>query len=317
MNGLYTINYLIFSAFLTLFLVELGVAITVLFSYEKYREKLKRYVNPIWEVNGTFIIFYLVNFEATYPKLLPIIGEIYLVPAFLAFFFFILRNSFLAYSGYQGDKAKEHKYMKIYSISTIMIALFAISILTSSVTGAGIDLTNNTASLVGMIARPFNIAVIISAILIATFIASNYFEINELRRYSILGVLAAVLIILGALYIYANWIFINILANPELLIVSLILLLLAILISLKNDRRAAHIAMVWLLLSINIFGAAQYPYLFGGSTEFTQYLTNSSTGYYVLLISVVCGSALVLAIALLVYINYIKKPSPLNEAPRS
>ena len=57
---------------------------TALFAYEKYKEKLMRYITPIWEVTGTFAVFYVVNFEATFPTLLGVAGTIYAVPLLLA-----------------------------------------------------------------------------------------------------------------------------------------------------------------------------------------------------------------------------------------
>ncbi|MDE1856294.1 MAG: hypothetical protein KGH49_03620, partial [Candidatus Micrarchaeota archaeon] len=88
MNPLYLVNYFIFSVFITLFLLEVGSAILALFSYGAYRDKLRRYLLPIWEVDGTFAAFYLVNFEVTYPTLLGIVGTIYILPLLLAAAFF-------------------------------------------------------------------------------------------------------------------------------------------------------------------------------------------------------------------------------------
>ena len=92
MDILYIMNHVVFSLFITLFLVEVGMAFTGLIFYDSYKI-IKKYLIPMWEINGTFAIFYIVSFEAIYPKLLVNIGTLYLLPVMVAALLLILRNA--------------------------------------------------------------------------------------------------------------------------------------------------------------------------------------------------------------------------------
>lgn len=307
MNTLYTINYVILSAFLTLFTIEIGIAILSLTQYSNYKQKIRKYINPIWEVNGTFAIFYLVNFEATFPNLLPIVAVVYLIPALIAFLFFILRNAFMVFSEHIDVKKSEERYMKVYGISTLIVAVFVISILTSSLSGVGVNFYNSSINLPLMIFNPFNILILVSIMLIAFFIIVNYLKIEKFRILSILFIIAAFLLIILSMISYLNYLLPSITANFILILVSGLILLISVILSAIKSKSAAYVAIVWLFTSIIILGIIQYPYVLAGTQNATNYLTNSLSGTYVTLITLGCGSILILALLLFVYINYIKK----------
>ena len=96
----YFINYGIFSAMLSLLLLETGASMLVLLDYRKYIETVLKYIVPIWEINGTFIAFYVVNLEATYPYMVKLIGTIYVAPVLAGLIIFMAHNAYLAYSEY-------------------------------------------------------------------------------------------------------------------------------------------------------------------------------------------------------------------------
>ncbi len=80
MSLLYYLNYGILAAFLSLFFVEVGMAIYALVIYGRYRERIWRYIMPLWEITGTFAVFYGASLIATYPNLMPVIAPIYIGP---------------------------------------------------------------------------------------------------------------------------------------------------------------------------------------------------------------------------------------------
>ncbi|MDE1870494.1 MAG: cytochrome d ubiquinol oxidase subunit II [Candidatus Micrarchaeota archaeon] len=306
MNPLYIANYLIFSVFFTLLIMEIGAALLALVAYSNYREKLRRYLLPIWEVNGTFAAFYLVNFEATYPTLLGLAGTIYVLPLLLAGAAFILRSVFLVYAEVIGAGESEQKYMKIYAICTLAMSFFAISVLGSGLSGIGINVAANSADLFTLIFSPLNMLLFLGIILIAGFLSINYFEVGGGLKRGTLAVLVAIAVILFGISQYIPSIFAGIIANIYLPILSLAILAVSLLMQLRKNRYANHLSILWLVLSINLLGVAEYPNIFG-SQSILQYLTSSEAALPLLIITTIGSMAVALSLAVLIYVNYIRK----------
>ncbi|MGI0141617.1 MAG: cytochrome d ubiquinol oxidase subunit II [Candidatus Micrarchaeales archaeon] len=305
MNIPYTINYLIFSAFLTLLIFEIGVAILSLAFYKDYKARLRKYLLPIWEVMGTFAAFYLINFEVTYPTLLPFAGTVYILPVLVAGAFFLLRGAFIAFTEYLNRPESDGRYIKIYSISTLMVAFLALSVLDSGVSGIGISLANTSINLVSLLFNPFNILMFAGVVLISMFVVSNYFEVYKLNKLGILYAAVGIVLVLFSLYQYAPSIFSNILSNLYLLAISIILLLITIVAYLKKSKYANYLVVFWLFLSINLFGVVQYPYFFGGQ-NITAYLAASAISGAEIAITIIGGMFVVVALGYLIYLNYIR-----------
>lgn len=306
MNPLYIANYLIFSVFLTLLIMEIGAALLALLSYPNYREKLRRYLLPIWEVDGTFAAFYLVNFEATYPTLLGLAGTIYVLPLLLAGAAFILRSVFLVYAEVIGAGKAEENCMRMYAVCTLVMSFFAISVFGSGLSGIGINVATNSADLLALILSPLNLMLFLGIILIAAFLAINYFEVGGRLRRGVLAVSAAIILILVGILQYAPSLFAGIVANIYLLAISLAILAAALVLQLKKNRYANHLSIIWLIASINLLGIVGYPSIFG-SQSILQYLASSAATLPLLIITTVGGAAVALSLAVLVYVSYIRK----------
>ena len=199
MNPLYILDHFIFSVFMTLILIEGGFAVTALLAYGKYKERLMRYITPIWEVTGTFAVFYAVNFEATFPKLLGAAGTIYAVPLLVAAALIIIRNAFLIHAEYLGDIKREAKYLKVYAIATIAALVILMSVLSSAMTGAGISLASSSASL-SMYINPFNLIVVACSILMALSLAAGIFHIERIGKFAWLPLALAVMLFYAGIY---------------------------------------------------------------------------------------------------------------------
>ncbi|EQB70919.1 MAG: hypothetical protein AMDU1_APLC00044G0057 [Thermoplasmatales archaeon A-plasma] len=68
------LNLAIFAMLFAILSTELMAASAILFKYRESEQKVFRYLVPIWEVTGTFFVFYVVNLEALIPSALPLIG---------------------------------------------------------------------------------------------------------------------------------------------------------------------------------------------------------------------------------------------------
>lgn len=310
---LYALNYIILAIFLSLFVIETGIAMIALLSYKIFDEKIKRYLSTIWEIDITFGIFYLVNFEVTYPQLLVSVGTVYLVPALLAGLFLILRNLFLAYGSYVGKTQNERKYITVYALSTLVIALFLVSILTSSVTGTGITIATNQINIAAIIINPYNILMLISILLISIFVAGMCFGAIRFSRKMYIVLLVALGLFFLATYAFVPYMFSNIVAAPDLIAVSLLLAGVAIFMKVRESKFAGVIAVLWIFVSINLFGITQYPYMFGKNINVTQYLATSAIAGPASIITVVGGLLLGLALAYLAKLSYGSKNNKAKE----
>jgi cytochrome d ubiquinol oxidase subunit II len=305
MIALYLINHLIFSVFMTLILLEGGFALTALFAYRKYKDRLMRYITPIWEVTGTFAVFYIVNFEATFPTLLGAAGTLYAIPLLIAAALIIIRNAFLVYAQYVGDLVKEGKYLKVYAIATLVALVLVLSVLSSAMTGVGANLTTGRSTVL-MYLNPFNIVVIASALLISLSFASSLFQIEKFKRVAWIPLALAILfmcveISLSIAPVSANFSS----AIPFIAVLGVLVAALAVL-QYKGWKHASKLSIFIVIFAINVLGVVEYPYILGG-LNITSYLNNSALTQPILLITLVGGAIVAVSLSYLIYLSYLRK----------
>jgi len=305
MNLLYTLNYAIFSAFITLFLIEVGFALSLLIDYNKYSGRIRPLINPIWEVTGTFGVFYLVNYEVTYPKLLVLIGGTYAIPLLIALIFILLRNAFLALGDYMRGDRYEQLFGTIYSLSTLIAALLVISVLTSGISGIGIGSIGITAS---AFTNSFNVLVIITMLLFALSIAST------IIRYDGSGIVGPVASMCGfvigfvSMYIYLPIFYHAIQANATVVIIAVVLIAASVVAQLTKLRYAWIVNIIAIVATINLFGALMYPFTLG-TQNVTGFMASQQIAGPEILITVLGGAFVTVSLAALVYLNYVRKSS--------
>ena len=308
MSIMFAINYLIFSVFLTLFGLEVGIAVTMLLEYDKHKDNMKRFLMPLWEVTGTFAVFYLVNLEATVPSLLMLVGTIFVVPLLIAAIFFILRNAFLSYSEYMGDKRSEKRYLHVYAIATLVVAFIAISVLDSGISGIGINAPAYSINMLKMFANSFNILMFLGIALLSVFVAAVFFDVREYRWFSSLAAILGIIAIAIATHSAMGYLFSAAFGPGLPYLIGLLVLLAAVLYLYHSGKKyAKYIAVLWFLLAVNFFGFMQSPYLLGGTVEINSYLASGPMAFYVNLVTLIGGTILIVSLVFMVYVSYIKK----------
>ncbi len=167
MNVLYLVNYFIGGSFIALLSLEVGFALTLLFSYKKHRDIFPIGFKYLWGIVGTFLVFYLINFEATYPGILAGFAKIYDVPFIIIAVLMLFKNSFITYAYHVKDEKKEEIFLKIYAAATVILTFFAGSILTSMFTGRAINPITDSINLISVFTSPLNMALFAAIILIS------------------------------------------------------------------------------------------------------------------------------------------------------
>jgi len=313
MSLMLSINYFIFSIFFTLFVLEVGIALILLLEYEKYKDNLKRFLMPLWEVTGTFAIFYIVNLEAVVPSLLLLIGTIFVVPLLVAAIFFILRNAFLSYSEYMGDKISEQRYLHVYAISTIIVAFIVISVLDSGISGIAINASSYSINLLMMFVNPFNILMFLGIALLAVFIAAAFFRIREYKLFSILCAVLGIIAIAIAVHSSLNYLF-DSAFNTGLpyLLGLLALLAVSLFMHYNGNKYAKYISVLWFFLAVNFFCFMQGSYILGGTVNTNNYVATGAMAFYINVVTIIGGAILAASLIYMVYISYMKKAPKTN-----
>ncbi|MEM0097384.1 MAG: hypothetical protein QXY52_00870 [Conexivisphaerales archaeon] len=306
MNAAYLINYTVLSAFLTLFITEIGSSFVFLINQEYY-QKVKNFITPLWGPIGTFAIFYAVNVEATYPAALSLVGTMYITLGMSAGLFFILRNAFIMYSEAHSDKKMDLLYRKIYIVMTIIMAFLVVTIFSSALSGIGVNIAKATIYPLVAMFNPFNILVFISVALIAISVSYIQFDVKEGGKLvPMISAILAYIIMIVASDVYLPYFLNSLITNAIFLIISVIIAAIGFIAYFLRKQFSKYIMGIWLFLSIDIFGIIQYPYIFGGIAKYTQFLNNSSMALYVSYVTAIGGILVAIYLAIFFYINYVK-----------
>ncbi len=310
MDVLYAENYFILSVFLSFFMLEVGIAVISLARYGQYLKKLRNYLLPIWAIDGTFAVFYLVNLEASYPNLINTIGYAYVAPILLAGMFLILRNAFLAYSELARIAVNERRFVKIYAISTLAIAVIVIYALSSSVAGFGINILSKQLEMPALLTSGFNVLILISVLVLSVSSALLYFGISSYRRSAIAGMMFALVLVVFTLLQYDPWMIANLLGNIYVLAIVLLAMTVTGALALKQSAYVKYAVIITLVVSVNLFGAIQYPYTFG-TASIVSYENGQPMASYIVAFTTVGIAIVALSLAYLFYLGHKTKRTKL------
>ena len=224
----------------------------------------------------------------------------------IGFIFIAIRNLTLVYSEYatKGDPVIP---MVAYGIVTLIAVVLALTVLSSGVSGVGVNIAGSV-NLTQLFFNPFNLLMILSVLLFSGFVAMNVFKVEEMRQSGIMGLPVGIALVCLVTSVYAPYMISNVGNNMVAFVVFLAMTALALVLSEARNRFAGAVAVLWLVAAILFYGILQYPYVFGGTVNITNYATNSATAGWIANITIICGALLVISLACLVYFAYLKKP---------
>lgn len=314
MSLLVAINIVVFAIVFSLFALETGAALLNLIDYESYGEKTTEYIRKTWAISGTFVVFYVVNFEATFPLLLTAAGTLYIVPVLIAGLCIIFRNAFIAYSEYSGGYSKR-VYTSVYAIATLLAVLVLVSVLNSTVTGTSIDLNSLSVNYISLVFNPYNIIMFICAAFTSLAAAIVFLGIERpfgMHRVPVFILLLALILItfLVANYTYAPFVIHGLLAKWYYLVPAVVLLLLVLSLCITGrTKRLNIITFLWLVATVSGYETLGHPTLFGGALNIDSTLTSPGGTFASLLFTSITAIVLIIGIGLLLYANSKPKKS--------
>jgi cytochrome bd ubiquinol oxidase subunit II len=205
-NWPFYINFGIFSVFLTLFVTELMGAVLLLLFYDATKRKVLPYVVPIWEVTGTFAVFWVVTADFAYPKMLLPVASLLAAWIVVFLIFLVARNASISFAEYIVKRRwlDERMLYRAYALATVLIGVVVVVILSAIVSGAGVDLTTMTFSAWGWLTAPGSVLYLVGVLLIAGGLAPVFYGVEALRRWSVPLTTLGVLVEVGALGLYAR-----------------------------------------------------------------------------------------------------------------
>ncbi len=307
MNAQYIINYVVLSAFLTLFIAELGAALVFVIN-RRYYPRVKAFITPLWGPIGTFAVFYLVNTEATYPAALSTVGTMYIALGMTAGLFFILRNAFIMYSEAHHNPRMDELYRWLYVAATLVVAFLVVTIFSSVLSGIGVNLSEEYVDPVRAMFNPFNALLFIAFAMMALSISYVQFNVNELgRHFPLVSVALSYIIAIAASWAYLPYFAGHFVSNIYLVAPSAVLAAAGLAAYYLRSGIAKYLMGAWLLVSIESYGALQYPYMFGGALQYTQFLNNSAMALYASYVTAAGGTMLAVFLAIFFYVNYLKR----------
>ncbi len=327
MNPLFSINIdvlfliIVIASMVAMFSTEVMAVVPMLTGYKKpeVRESLLKYVVPVWEVVGTFFVLWLVDMENVIPEFMPAISYT-LFPLFAVFIFFLLmRNSIIIYAEFVWHDNKyfdEKKLYYIYSISTFIMGLMALSILAAVTSGYGthVNLINYSSSYTNyavFYSEPAVYGLIIGSLILFNGISLIFYRISDIK--TVKGrILPLILTVIGLIIDSVSYTVLSSgdkVVNGGLIIIPVVLTL--IIPVLYMFRQTTYIAsykpfvIILFIISITFLELMTYPYVYGFSNMkiyIPFVITNSAMQHLNFIISVIGGIWLIL---MMIYYGYV------------
>ena len=288
------LNLAIFAMLFAILSTELMAASAILFKYRESERKVFRYLVPIWEVTGTFFVFYVVNLEALIPSALPLIAYSFISYILLFLILYVLRNASIISAEYiwKNRQINRRFLYSIYAAITFVLGAMILVIYTAFISGRGIDYSRMTFSLSAFASfLPDDGFIIGSAILL--FGLGSIFYGLDVRRF-----LPPVVIIAGMVIAGVSFVYLGNMNNPYVLAVPVILTILVPVLWLSGKTRAIVQNKIVFqgLLAVSVFFLAysQYPYLMGKSLSILSLLNNNAMQTQIFYTTIIGGVILLL-----------------------
>jgi len=247
----YTYIFLIAATILLLIGIEIALALSFFINKDVY-EKYENLFLSMWEITGTSIAFFLVQYEALLPSLLVPVAYSFYPLIFIILFLFIFRNIGMGFfEGKSINKEYSKRDILIYLFGTLIMAILLVSILSAAITGYGIKILNgNIFWGLFIIFNYFTLLLLLSTILFVLGILGYIFNVKKFKIYGLIGYL----LVLLDIYLYTNMIY-------YLFFVPLIILLILTSVNLKDIVQRILFIISHYLNAI-ILATVLFPYIF-------------------------------------------------------
>ena len=288
------LNLIIFSVFFTVAATELMAASAILFRYKESEKKVFRFLLPIWEITGTFFVFYVVNLEGLAPDVLPLLAYSFISYILIFLILYVLRNTVIvsAENIWKNSRVNRRLLYSAYAVVTFVLGAMVVMIYASFLGGHGLNYTAETFSLVSFLKFLPDDGFVIGIAVLFFGLAAVFYGL-DVNRFLPLIVTAAGMIIAG----------ISLLGlgdsnNTALFAIPVIFtLLLPLLWIFPGTRYIAEKKLVFqgfIAISVFFLAYSQYPYLLGKTLLIPSILNNSAMQTQMFYATIIGGVILLL-----------------------
>lgn len=311
MNLVFEVNYAVFAIFASLLITEIIGSVVLLLFWKQAKSKVLEYIVPVWEITGTFGAFWVVTGDFAYPSLLIPIAEIFAPLLIVFLILFVARNSSIVFAEFiiKRKWLDEVKLYKAYALSTLGLGLTVLVLLSSLVSGAGMDLSSNSFSLLAWISSPGSALFVIGTLAIGVGIAPVFFSLKPMKNIVLPVASVGIIVSVLSYYLYSP----SFVSGWMLIPIALTLAAGILFMSDKTAGIATNKAIFIAVLSATIFSLqfVVYPTLAGGAISVDTVTTGGPMASAYLSITAIGGT--ILAIMLALYMSIVKRTrSPLE-----
>jgi cytochrome d ubiquinol oxidase subunit II len=299
------VNYAVFSVFASLLITEVMGSALMIFFWDTARPKVLEYAVPIWEVTGTFGAFWVVTSYFAYPGLLIPAAGMFAGLLIVFLILFVARNSSIVFGEFIVKRGwlDDEKLYRAYALSTLLLGVVFLVLLSSLISGAGVDLAAGTFSLVTWALSPGSIPFVVGTLLIGLGLGPVFFSLTSLRKMVAPLTVIGVVVSVASFYLY----------SPALVswwvVVPVVITVLAALLFLSRRTAAvvSNKAVFIGVLGIIIFSLQflVYPSVIGRALPVDSVTTTGVMALAYLTISAVGAS--LLAVMLAAYMTVVRR----------
>ena len=311
------LNLIIFSVFFTVAATELMAASAILFRYKESEKKVFRFLLPIWEITGTFFVFYVVNLEGLAPDVLPLLAYSFISYILIFLILYVLRNTVIvsAENIWKNSRVNRRLLYSAYAVVTFVLGAMVVMIYASFLGGHGLNYTAETFSLVSFLKFLPDDGFVIGIAVLFFGLAAVFYGL-DVNRFLPLIVTAAGMIIAG----------ISLLGlgdsnNTALIAIPVIFtLLLPLLWIFPGTRYIAEKKLVFqgfIAISVFFLAYSQYPYLLGKTLLIPSILNNSAMQTQMFYATIIGGVILLLLTYFFYDIYYESNKNDKRESGRN
>ena len=298
-------SFLIFAVFATLLITEIMGSVLLLIAWDSVKSGVLEYIVPIWEVTGTFGVFWVVVVDFSFPGILIPAAHIYAVAIMLFLILIVARNASIVFGEYIIKKGwlDEKKLYRAYSISTIALGVVVLTILSSIISGKGVDLAGEVFNIGTWLGSGGSYAFILGTLLIGIGLAPVFYGLKPLRFIALPATATGVVLSILSYYLYMPS-----LVSPLILIPAILTLLVPVLFSIGKAYPIVTNKLVFAAVSVVILFSLNflvYPKAFGKALPVDSVTTSGPMAGAFFAITLIGGA--LLAAMLVIYLFAVRK----------
>jgi cytochrome d ubiquinol oxidase subunit II len=269
-------------------------ASVILFKYEESEKKVLGFLIPIWEITGTFFVFYVVNLEGMAPDILPLLAYSFISYILIFLILYVLRNTVIitAENIWKNSKINRRFLYSAYAVVTFVLGAMIVMIYTAFLGGHGLNIKSETFSLAPFLSFLPDDGFIIGIAILFFGLAAVFYGLSVNRFLPLIVTIIGMLISGISVFELGDTNNAALFSIPA--VFTLLIPLLWIFPQTKHFIEKKLVFQGLLAISVFFLAYSQYPYLLGKMLLITTVLNNTAMQIQMFYATVVGGIILLI-----------------------